>query len=319
LDRIVFGNVERTGKIQAPTKRALTADDRTLDANVAKDRAKLNVADVLFLPSPIQTPIWGMFDILRIGIDRCVNLGARLLQTEVQLPILIQRHHIADQRTAGENGGVWPFIIYRVRPGVRVFKDAVGLAYDPVIDFTVKLADTKIERASTAAEEIILVIKARTAVDLRRTDVDAQLRTFRVDIELIAAAFEEVAFYWNLSGHETIRVSGVLGIVRDIDTRFGVKLDQHIRVRNRNESAILRIESQVVRPRRRLLLIVNGWTLRYFAGVAFKGDGPGSDRHHRIAIRVDQRRCGMRSFRRRSRRSPGSRNLLFLLLLLIFL
>src|SRR5262249_38900689 len=152
------------------------------------------------------------------------------------------------------NGRVWSLIIDRVRPGVRIFKDAEGLTYDPVINFTVELTDAQIETAR-AAEEIILIKKARTTVDLRRPHVDAQLRASGVNVELIGGAVTKSAFQRNRRSHVSIGVPDILRVVRDIDARFGVELDQYRCVRNRNEAAVFRIECQVVRPWRCFLLI----------------------------------------------------------------
>src|SRR6185295_12542039 len=109
------------------------------------------------------------------------------------------------------------------------------------------MPDTKWKFATTPAEEVILEIETRIAINIGRTHVDRQLRALGIDIELVPAALEEIAIDRDGGGDKPVRVAGIISVVGEVNARLGVEFDNDRRVWDRNKSAVLRIESQIER------------------------------------------------------------------------
>ena len=96
---------------------------------------------------------------------------------------------------ARENDGVWPFIINGVRPGIRIFKDAVGKAGFETIILSVQVLQAVLHIADIRArtKKVVLVIEPEIAANLRRADVQFELGRIGIHVELFTASVARVA------------------------------------------------------------------------------------------------------------------------------
>ncbi len=175
-----------------------------------------------------------------------VHVDVRTFDAERGIPVVVDLLLVVDQRPAGEVDRVGAFIVHGVRPGVRIFKHAVGITGHDVVDRSIQVLQAVLHVGAAVAEEVVLVVEAGAAREVGRPHVPADLAAVGVDVELPAAAFGRIPFDGNLRGHEPVRLAHVSAVRRDVHVRLGVELHDHFRVGNLNEALVLGIQGQVV-------------------------------------------------------------------------